>query len=144
MQWTTAELHNWEELRPYVDSALLPLYLYRPGLPVPEHAERMTYLMALASEVERRLKGRLLLFPLAYQVAEHEAGFRLPEAFRHSFILRFSGDVWHVQAGEGQGRVHYLTVGDEELDSRVRFEVTADVLKQEIVRTWQEQGRAKE
>jgi hypothetical protein len=139
MQWTMDQLHNWEELRPYVDTALLPLYLYSPSYEIPAHVERMTYLLHVAASVEQRLKGRILLFPLLYQVGESAQEAHLPGEFPHYILLQFSGQ--HVKGilQQKQAAVHYLTIGDEDLASRLRFEVTVDVLVKEIVKAWENQ-----
>lgn len=138
MQWTLNELENWEELREFVDTALLPLYLYRKDFAIPDHVRRMQYLMALASLIEQKLKGRVLLFPLAYQGGEDWMESALPESFPFTFVLRFSGDNWLLKTESSTEIVHYLTVGDEDLDSQVRFEITADVCYQQILKIWRE------
>lgn len=137
MQWTVNDLHNWEELRELVDTALLPLYLYRPSLSLPMHAKRMQYLMELAVAIEQKLKGRTLLFPLAYQKWEEWVESELPETLPFTFALRFSGDNWLVKGDRVDSIVSYLTVSDEDLDSRVRFEVTVDVCYRQIIKQWQ-------
>lgn len=140
MQWRTDELHNWEEMRLYYDTALLPLYLYRPSLAIPAHAERMTYLLNMAAAIEQRLKGRILLFPLSYQIAEQGYEFLLPDRFQHYILLQFSGH--HVKGmlrPEEKGMIHPFIIGDEDLASPVRFEVTVDVLVQEVLRAWKNQ-----
>ncbi|MFY0543082.1 DUF2487 family protein [Brevibacillus sp. H7] len=136
MQWNMTELCKWEELREFVDTALLPLYLFRPGVNVDQHANRMTYLVNVASAIEQRLKGRVLLFPLCYQIGSVPVVQRLPEGFSHYVLLQFSGD--HISCAQDQPSPLYLAVGDEDLDSALRFEVTVDVLYQEILRMWQQ------
>ncbi|USG63491.1 YpiF family protein [Brevibacillus ruminantium] len=133
MQWNVQEMEKWEELRPFVDTALLPLYLYRPELEVQEHVLRMTYLMNLAASIEQKLKGRVLLFPVCYKFASEPGVQGLPDGFVHRICLHFQGD----QISEKQQNVHHLTVGDEELDSALRFDVTVDILAKEIIRIWQ-------
>lgn len=138
MQWTLTELENWEELREFVDTALLPLYLYRNEFAIPMHVKRMRYLMALAGVIEQKLKGRVLLFPLAYQGGGEWTESNIPESFPFTFVLRFSGDNWLLKTESSSETVHYLTVGDEDLDSQVRFEITADVCYQQILKIWRE------
>ncbi|MGD8189227.1 DUF2487 family protein [Brevibacillus ginsengisoli] len=140
MQWTLNDLHNWEELRELVDTALLPLYLYRPSISLPMQANRMQYLMELAVAIEQKLKGRLLLFPLAYRKWEESVESELPEELPFTFVLRFSGDNWLLKSELADSPIHYLTISDEELDSRVRFEVTVDVCYQQIIKTWQQKS----
>ncbi len=144
MQWTLDDLNNWEELRGFVDTALLPLYLYQPGLPLAEQVKRMQYLMGLAAAIEQKLKGRVLLFPLMYQKREERMESQLPETFAFTFAIRFSGDNWWVESEQANARIHYLTVGDEDLDSPVRFEVTVDVCYQQILKLWKEGARQPE
>jgi len=140
MQWRMDELHNWEEMRLYYDTALLPLYLYKPSVDIPSHAERMTYLLNVAAAIEQKLKGRILLFPLSYQIREEGFEHQLPSKFRHYILLQFSGH--HVKgrlpSGE-QGEIHTFTIGDEDLSSPIRFEVTVDVLTQEVLQAWKNQ-----
>jgi hypothetical protein len=138
MQWNLQELENWEELQAFVDTALLPLYLYRPGVPVDQHVLRMTYLLNVASAIEQRLRGRVLLFPVSYQVGDQPVPQQLPVGFTHCVILQFSGDHIRVTSDPTQSSPLYLTVGDEDLSSSLRFEVTVDVLYQEILRLWQQ------
>ncbi|NGQ94550.1 DUF2487 family protein [Brevibacillus sp. SYP-B805] len=139
MQWTIEQLHNWEELRPYVDTALLPLYLYQPSLGIPAHAERMTYLLNVAAAVEQRLKGRILLFPLLYQIGDAGRELMLPEGFRHYILLQFSGHLVKGILPEGEGRIHSFPIGDEDLASPLRFDVTVDVLYKEVLKVWENQ-----
>jgi hypothetical protein len=137
MQWNIQDLSNWEELRAYVDTALLPLYLYRPDQPVTEHVMRMTYLANVAASIEQRLKGRVLLFPLSYQVGDEPVPLQLPKGFSHYVLLQFSGDRLRAANVAGTSTLS-LTVGDEDLTSTLRFEVTVDVLYREILRQWQQ------
>lgn len=136
MQWTWDDVQNWEELRPYVDTALLPLYLYQEERTVPEHVKRMSYLMRMATAVEQRLKGRILLFPLAYQTGEARNEWRVPGGFPLYFALRFSGGSMHPVAPEEGAEIESLTISDEDLDSTVRFELTVDILCQTIQKKW--------
>lgn len=140
MQWRMDELQNWEEMRLYYDTALLPLYLYRPSIDIPSHVERMTYLLNVAAAIEQKLKGRILLFPLSYQIGEQAVRQLLPNKFRHYILLQYSGQ--HVKASlpEGEsGEIHPFTIGDEDLASQVRFEVTVDVLTNEVLKAWKNQ-----
>ncbi|GEB32743.1 DUF2487 family protein [Brevibacillus parabrevis] len=136
MQWNVNEFENWEELRPYVDTALLPLYLYKDGIGVEEHVLRMNYLLNIAAGIEQRLKGRVLLFPLSYQFAEASQGQKTPRDFAFSVGLHFSQDKIRLDE-QGQEGCLMLPVGEEDLDSALRFEVTVDVLVHEIIRLWQ-------
>lgn len=138
MQWTIQDLHNWEELRELVDTALLPLYLYRSSLALPMQVKRMQYLAELAVAIEQKLKGRILLFPLAYRKWDEQVESELPETLPYNVVLRFSGDYWAVTGEQPESLVTYLTVSDEDLDSRVRFEVTVDVCYQQIIKFWQQ------
>ncbi|RNB84963.1 DUF2487 family protein [Brevibacillus panacihumi] len=135
MQWNTNELENWEQLRSDVDTALLPLYLYRSGAQVPDHVLRMNYLLNVAAGIERKLRGRVLLFPMVYQFSDEQMTPRLPEGFAHAVILHFSGDA--MKKTEENADALMLAVGDQELDSALRFEVTVDVLYREVIRHWQ-------
>lgn len=137
MQWIWDDVENWEELRPYVDTALLPSYYYDEKVDIPEHVVRMGYLMKLAVAVEQRLKGRILLYPLTYQTGEKGNVWRVPGSFRHYFILRFTGHALLPETNEPDANLEILTVGDEDLESTVRFEITVDVLHQTILKNWQ-------
>ncbi|WP_312108575.1 DUF2487 family protein [Brevibacillus reuszeri] len=137
MQWNMNEFENWEELRTYVDTALLPLYLYRSGFSVDEHVLRMNYLLNVAAAIEQKLKGRILLFPISYQFAEEQPAQELPESFGFHILLHFRGDRIRLAEGMENG-VLILPVGDEDLDSAIRFEVTVDVLYKEVIRLWQQ------
>lgn len=140
MQWNTREFEQWEELRQFVDTALLPLYLFRADRELRDHVLRMNYLLNIAASIERRLKGRVLLFPLAYQFAHEWNGERTPPGFAHYVLLCFQGDRVHL--AEDRKNHLVLTVGEEDLDSALRFEVTVDVLYKEVIRQWQrEQGQ---
>lgn len=136
MQWNMSEFENWEELRSFVDTALLPLYLYRSGFAVEEHVLRTNYLLNVAAAIEQRLKGRILLFPLSYQFTEEQAAQRGPEDFVYKVLLHFRGDRIRLAPEEGEGAIT-LAVGEEDLDSSLRFEVTVDVLYKEVIRLWQ-------
>jgi len=135
MQWTMEQVQNWEELREYVDTALLPLYLLTGDKPIPAHVERMTYLMNIAAAVEQKLRGRVLLFPLHYQAEEGEAAIRLPEGFKHYMLLQFDDYQWTLT--NQPGHIRKLYIGAEDLQSSVRFAVTADVLQEAIIKEWQ-------
>lgn len=135
MQWNTNELENWEELRQFVDTALLPLYLYRSNLSVQEHVLRMNYLLNVAAGIEQKLKGRVLLFPLNYHFTDEPLVQRVPGEFMQVVIIHFSGDS--IRPAEDHADVLLLSVGEEELDSALRFEVTVDVLYKEVIRYWQ-------
>lgn len=137
MQWNVNELENWEELRSFVDTALLPIYLYRKGKSVPEHAMRMNYLLNVAAAIEQKLKGRVLLYPVSYHFAEEQASQEAPEGFVHQVLLHFQGDRVRPAQTVEEANVLTLPVGDEDLDSSLRFEVTVDVLYKEIIRHWQ-------
>ncbi|WP_139489147.1 DUF2487 family protein [Brevibacillus dissolubilis] len=139
MQWNIEALQNWDEVKEYVDTALLVHYIYEEDRPLPEHALRLTYLMSLAGAIEQRLTGRIMMFPAAYHVAD-EAGkvaLHLPQDFAYKLILRFSGHDFTLSAETVQGQVQFLTVGDQDLDSQIRFDITVDVLFKEILHIWQ-------
>lgn len=138
MQWNINEIENWEELRSFVDTALLPLYLYRAGTGVPDHVLRMNYLMNVAAAIEQKLRGRVLLFPLGYRIGEEMLAQATPEGFAHSVILHFRGD--RIQLADGGDSVLMLSVGEEDLESSLRFEVTVDVLYKEVIRHWQQKS----
>ncbi len=138
MQWNLNEMSNWEELRAFVDTALLPLYLYRPGVPVDQHVLRMTYLGNVAAAIEQRLKGRVLMFPVSYQIGSEPVVQKLPDGFAHTVLIQFSGDYIRMAQESPEPSLLYLTVGDEDLESSLRFEVTVDVLYQEILRLWRQ------
>lgn len=138
MQWNINEFENWEELRSFVDTALLPLYMYRSGFDVTDHVLRTSYLLNVAAAIEQRLKGRVLLFPLSYQITEEHPAQRMPEGFAHRVLLHFRGD--RIRLAEGEAGVLVLPVGEEDLDSSIRFEVTVDVLYKEVIRHWQQQS----
>ncbi|QQE72738.1 DUF2487 family protein [Brevibacillus composti] len=133
MQWNLQEMEKWEELQPYVDTALLPLYLYRTEMELPKQVLRMSYLMNLGAAIEQKLKGRVLLFPLCYQLGEAARPQQFPKEFKHCVCLQFPGEQLKVEAEN----VTVLTVGEEDLESALRFEVTADIFSQEIIRIWQ-------
>ncbi len=137
MQWTIEEVQNWEELRTFVDTALLPLYLYQPTVEVPEHVKKMTYLMKMASAIEQRLRGRLLLLPMTYQVGEERVEQATPPGFAFYFALRFSGQPLQLVTNGTESAIEYLTISDEDLDSEVRYTITVDILYQTILKTWQ-------
>lgn len=139
MQWNVSEFENWEELRPYVDTALLPLYLYRDGIDIKDHVLRMNYLLNVAAGIEQRLKGRILLFPLSYRFAAEEQEQMTPPDFAFTVALHFSGDNIRFGDQKGAGTL-MLPVGEEDLDSSLRFEVTVDVLSKEIIRLWQKKS----
>lgn len=135
MQWNTNQLENWEELRQFVDTALLPIYLYRSNLSVQEHVLRMNYLLNVAAGIEQKLKGRVLLFPLSYHFTEEPFLQKVPDDFAHAVILHFSGDP--IRPADEHADACVLSVGDEDLDSALRYEVTVDVLYKEVIRYWQ-------
>ncbi|CAM5791719.1 DUF2487 family protein [Brevibacillus borstelensis] len=134
MQWNIQEMEKWEELQPFVDTALLPLYLYRPDTKLVDHVMRTSYLLNVAASIEQKLKGRVLLFPLCYQFGHEPIPQQFPAGFQHCILLQFSGDDIKLLGQEARR----LTVGDEDLDSPLRFEVTVDILTQEVIRMWQE------
>lgn len=138
MQWNIHELENWEELRSFVDTALLPLYLYRPEKTVTDHVLRTTYLVNVAAAIEQRLKGRVLLFPLICQMGAEQSAQRTPERFAYKILLHFHGD--RIQTAKEERGVLLLPVGEEDLDSAIRFEVTVDVLYKEVIRYWQREN----
>ncbi|MBO8162981.1 MAG: DUF2487 family protein [Brevibacillus sp.] len=135
MQWRSEQVNNWEELRPYVDTALLPLYLYRQELSVPQHVNRMTALANAASGIEQRLRGRVLQFPLAYQ-GEGNNLFALPTGFPVYIILRYAGDEWQLQYERESAVVHTLSVWEEDLTDPLRFEVAVQVLYEAVTDIW--------
>ncbi|UFJ42760.1 DUF2487 family protein [Brevibacillus humidisoli] len=139
MQWTSEQLNNWEELRSYVDTALLPLYLYRQELAVPRHVERMTALANAALAVEQRLKGRVLQLPLTYQ-GEGRNVFFLPAGFPVYVILRFAGDEWIYEYDRDASVVHTLSVWEEDLADPLRFQAAVDVLHEAIIESWRSLG----
>ncbi|MED1950894.1 DUF2487 family protein [Brevibacillus centrosporus] len=138
MQWNVNELENWEELRSFVDTALLPIYLYREGKEVSEHAWRMNYLLNVAAAIEQKLKGRVLLYPVSYHFAEEQLAQQTPEGFSFCVLLHFRGDRIRAVEPEQKSNLLMLPVGDEDLESSLRFEVTVDVLYKEIIRHWQQ------
>jgi hypothetical protein len=109
--------------------------LFRPDKELPDHVLRMNYLLNIAAGIEQRLRGRVLLFPLAYQFGDQWSGSTLPPGFSHHVILCFDHD--RVQLDTTSKNVLVLTVGEEDLDSALRFEVTVEVLYKEIIRQWQ-------
>ncbi|MFF0826778.1 DUF2487 family protein [Brevibacillus sp. NPDC003359] len=136
MQWNLNDFENWEELRSFVDTALLPLYLYSSDRKVEEHVVRTNYLLNVAAGIEQRLKGRVLLFPLSYQIAEEELEQRTPAEFPYKVVLHFRGEQIQLKERAEEG-VLTLLVGDEDLESSLRFEVTVDVLYKEVIKMWQ-------
>ncbi|MFI8713103.1 DUF2487 family protein [Brevibacillus brevis] len=136
MQWNLNDFQNWEELRSFVDTALLPLYLYSSDRKVEEHVVRMNYLLNVAAGIEQRLKGRVLLFPLSYHIGEEQLELRTPAEFPYKVLLYFRGEKIQVKERAEEG-VLTLLVGDEDLESSLRFEVTVDVLYKEVIKLWQ-------
>ncbi|GAB1531162.1 MULTISPECIES: DUF2487 family protein [Brevibacillus] len=136
MQWNLNDFENWEELRSFVDTALLPLYLYSSDRKVEEHVVRMNYLLNVAAGIEQRLKGRVLLFPLSYQIGVEQVEQRTPAEFPYKVLLYFRGEKIQVKERAEEG-VLTLLVGDEDLESSLRFEVTVDVLYKEVIKLWQ-------
>ncbi|AWX55933.1 DUF2487 family protein [Brevibacillus brevis] len=136
MQWNLNDFENWEELRSFVDTALLPLYLYNSDRKVEEHVVRMNYLLNVAAGIEQRLKGRVLLFPLSYQIGEEQLDQRTPAEFPYKVLLHFRGEQIQLKDRAEEG-VLTLLVGDEDLESSLRFEVTVDVLYKEVIKLWQ-------
>ncbi|ATO51220.1 DUF2487 family protein [Brevibacillus laterosporus] len=141
MQWNVEELQGFEAVRPYYDSAILPHYIFDKKLSIATNAARMGYLSSLAMAVEQRLKGRVVLFPLMYQIKEDTTGpneIQLPNEFGYNFILRFSGIDVHIPVyPDSDTHVEFLTISDEDLESEIRFQITSDVLYQEILQIWQ-------
>lgn len=141
MQWNVEELQGFEAVRPYYDSAILPHYIFDKKLSIATNATRMGYLSSLAMAVEQRLKGRIVLFPLMYQIKEDAAGpneIQLPNEFDYNFLLRFSGIDVHIPHYQDlDTHVEFLTISDEDLESEIRFQITCDVLYQEILQIWQ-------
>jgi len=78
-----------------------------------------------------------LLFPISYQFAEEQLAQTTPESFGYHVLLHFRGDRIRLADGKDTG-VIMLPVGDEDLDSSLRFEVTVDVLYKEVIRLWQQ------
>ncbi|MED4751043.1 DUF2487 family protein [Brevibacillus choshinensis] len=140
MQWNVNETENWEELRSFVDTALLPIYLYRGSEEVSEHVLRMNYLLNVAAAIEQKLKGRVLLYPVHYHFAEEQPAQQTPPGFVHNVLLHFRSDRVRVAELGTEGSVLTLPVGEEDLESSLRFEVTVDVLYKEIIRHWQQRS----
>ncbi|MDF2679860.1 MAG: hypothetical protein K0R47_1050 [Brevibacillus sp.] len=140
MQWNVNEIENWEELRSFVDTALLPIYLYRGGKEVSEHVLRMNYLLNVAAAIEQKLKGRVLLYPVIYHFAEEQLTQQTPSGFACNVLLHFRSDRVRVAELGTEGSVLTLPVGEEDLESSLRFEVTVDVLYKEIIRHWQQRS----
>lgn len=136
MQWNLNDFLNWEELRSFVDTALLPLYLYSDDRKVEEHVVRMNYLLNVAAGIEQRLKGRVLLFPLSYQFTEEQLEQKTPGEFSYKVMIHFRGERIQLKDRVEEG-ILTLLVGDEDLESSLRFEVTVDVLYKEVIKLWQ-------
>jgi len=136
MQWTSEQVQQWEELRPYVDTALLPLYLYRRELPVPRQFARMTALANVSLALEQRLRGRVLQLPLSYQ-GDGQNVFFLPPGFPIYVILRFAGDEWRYEYEREASEVHTLSVWEEDVSDPLRFLAVVDVLAEAISEVWQ-------
>ncbi|MFS0555566.1 DUF2487 family protein [Brevibacillus sp. 179-C9.3 HS] len=136
MQWNLNDFENWEELRSFVDTALLPLYLYSDDRKVEEHVVRMNYLLNVAAGIEQRLKGRVLLFPLSYQFTEEQLEQKTPGEFSYKVMIHFRGERIQLKDRVEEG-ILTLLVGDEDLESSLRFEVTVDVLYKEVIKLWQ-------
>jgi hypothetical protein len=135
MRWVREDVQQWEELRPYVDTALLPVYLFDQTLPIPEHVKRMTYLSNLAMAVEQRLRGRILLFPTTYQLGD-SIQVPVPTGFACNIALRFDGHGLQWPDHVSPLTAHTLTIGADDLDSALRFDVTVDILSEEITSIW--------
>lgn len=138
MQWNVNELNNWEEMRSFVDTALLPIYLYRADLEVSDHVWRMNYLLNVAAGIEQKLRGRILLYPVNYHFAEEQQTQQIPAGFSHYVLLHFRNEPIRVQEQDQKENLLTLSIGEEDLKSSLRFEVTVDVLYKEIIRHWQQ------
>lgn len=141
MQWTSEQVEYWEELRPYVDTALLPFYLYRREIPLPRQFARMAALTNVALAIEQRLRGRVLQFPLSYQGGEQNVFF-LPPGFPIYIVLRFAGDDLRFDYERETSVVHTLSVWEEDVTDPLRFAAAVDVLYEAITEIWRTKQEA--
>jgi len=57
-------------------------------------------------------------------------------------MVSFSGiDFPQPQYQDVDTHVEFLTISDEDLESEIRFQITCDVLYQEILQIWQKHKR---
>jgi hypothetical protein len=100
----------------------------------------MNYLLNVAAAIEQKLKGRVLLYPVIYHFAEEQLTQQTPSGFACNVLLHFRSDRVRVAELGTEGSVLTLPVGEEDLESSLRFEVTVDVLYKEIIRHWQQRS----
>jgi hypothetical protein len=141
MKLTEIDPGKWNEIRPYVDTALIPVFpafKYQDlGVMLNQHRQ----LNAVSVLLERKLTGRLLLFPTHFYPVEQK---RLIEELRkliaflglkHHLFLFYA--KFHLDCDAGD---NVLFVTDQEDDAaglpQEALEALTDRLVSQLVRVW--------
>ncbi|WP_028391543.1 YpiF family protein [Bacillus cihuensis] len=141
MKWTFKETGMYEESKEYVDSLIIPVNPITFGAQMKQFSSMHEFMTILTMEVEKQLKGRLLLMPaLTYwSEGQEKAGLidiwkvKLAEAeFKHIFWIT-SDSEWKRYEDKLPGTLLWIpAIGLEYLEEGQARQMMNDQVRQII------------
>ena len=95
MKWTEADIALFEKEKEYVDTAVLPLVPISMTSSIKTTVSMGEYINIIASELERQLKGRLLLLP-SFTYLTSEESLSKVERLKKVEQELFEGGIKHI------------------------------------------------
>lgn len=151
MKWMTKDVDMFLKERDYVDTALIPMIPLNFEENVKSAAAMAEYISALAGEMERQFKGRLMLLPsFAYLQSTDVQGYKnevvkwtdhlRDQGFSHVFLMT-SDSAWRKVEEELENTLLWLpALPLENLDDEYKRQVVQEQVKQLIplfIEKWQ-------
>ncbi|MFF2286508.1 YpiF family protein [Peribacillus butanolivorans] len=96
MKWTAKDLDMYIQSKEYVDTVLIPLVPITFGSQIKQTGSMNEFLTILSSEIEKQMKGRILLMPTFHYLSDEEDKIDLLKRwtnkvkennFKHIFFL---------------------------------------------------------
>jgi hypothetical protein len=151
MKWITEDVDMFLKEKDYVDTALIPMVPLNFKTNVKFTAAMGEYIFAIAQEMERQFKGRLMLLPsFTYLKDEDTQAYKneivkwvqhlKEQGFQHIFLMT-SDNEWRKVEQDLQNMLLWLpALPLENLDDQYKFKVIQDQVKQLIplfIEKWQ-------
>ncbi|KMM38170.1 YpiF family protein [Guptibacillus hwajinpoensis] len=151
MRWTESDIAIYEKEREYVDTAVLPLLPISMTSSVKTIVSMGEYITIISGELERQLKGRLLLMPAFTYLQSEDSETRVErlkqveeELYKGGIkhIITLSADVdWKQSESKLSSALLWMpAIPLEHMDEQYKMETISAQVKQVlqfVTNTWQ-------
>lgn len=136
MKWEVKDIDQYLRAKEYVDTAIVPLVALSFDSDLKQLASKGEFILALANEMERQLKGRILLLPPYTYLKNHEDDSdkvlkkwkdTIKLHFKHVIFLT-SDEKWRGNGDEGW--IWVPAVPLEHMDHDLKRKIVQDQIEQ--------------